>query len=169
MKTTGTIFLGLSLTLLSSCATIVSRTKYPVRIDSSPSQANITITNRKGIEIYNGSTPANVTLKSGAGFFQKGIYSITYSKPGYLAKTITINADLNAWYFGNVVFGGVLGFLIIDPASGAMYKISDVDINETLAIDTKGNTTKVDEVKKLQIYDVNEIPEAWKKHLVKVN
>src|SRR5215203_1839811 len=118
--------------LFGSCATIVSKTSYPVRIDSAPQKANVTVTDRKGREIYNGLTPANITLKSGAGFFQKAIYTITFNKPGFKERSIEVNATLNGWYFGNLVFGGLIGMLIVDPATGAMYRLNDVAIDETL-------------------------------------
>ncbi len=35
-------------------------------------------------------------------------------------------------YFGNLLFGGVLGLLIIDPATGAMYSLSTKDTNVLL-------------------------------------
>ncbi|WP_174263189.1 CsgG/HfaB family protein [Citrifermentans bemidjiense] len=32
---------------------------------------------------------------------------------------------MNGWYWGNIVFGGVIGLLIVDPATGAMWKMDD--------------------------------------------
>jgi hypothetical protein len=57
------------LLLLPSCASIVSKTNWPLTINSNPSGAQIVVTNRAGIEVYKGNTPASMTLKSGAGFF----------------------------------------------------------------------------------------------------
>ena len=61
-------------------------------------------------------------------------YIITFTKNGYSQKTINISAELDGWYIGNILLGGLIGMLIIDPASGAMYKIAKEDriINETL-------------------------------------
>ncbi len=155
---------ALATLMLASCASIVSKTRYPVRIDSSPQKATVVITDRAGKEIYNGTTPINVTLKSGAGFFKKAMYSITYTKPGFLSKTVELSADLNGWYFGNLVFGGIIGFLIVDPATGAMYKLYTQSLNETLAKDeTSAKTPNT-----LKVYDINEIPESWKENLVEL-
>jgi hypothetical protein len=32
---------------------------------------------------------------------------------------------MDGWYIGNILFGGVIGFLIVDPATGAMWKLGD--------------------------------------------
>src|SRR5919112_1615400 len=138
--------------LFGSCATIVSKTVYPIRIDSNPEKASIVVVNRNGKEVYSGLTPANISLPSGAGFFKKAIYTVTFNKE----RTIEVAATINGWYFGNVVFGGVLGFLIIDPPTGAMYRLNDVAIEETLE-EAKQVTQQTPT---LQIKDINSIPEA---------
>lgn len=148
----------------TSCATIVSKTKYPIRIESLPQKASIIVTDRKGKEVYAGLTPANITLRSGAGFFQKAIYTITFNKAGFKERKIDVSATLNGWYFGNILIGGVLGFLIVDPATGAMYRINEVAIEETLE-ETKEVSLQQHS---LSVRDINMIPESWKKKLVKL-
>jgi len=154
------------ITISSSCATIVSKSKYPVSIDSTPKGADITITNGKGEQVFTGKTPTLVRLKSGAGFFKNASYEIKISKDGFTSKTVQLKATLNGWYFGNLVFGGLIGLLIVDPASGAMYKLKQLDVNETL---TEAKTTAaVEQTHQLRIYDINEIPESWKSRLVAI-
>lgn len=150
----------------TSCASIVSKTKYPVSIDSTPRDASVTIKNRRGEEVFTGKTPALVKLKSGAGFFSNAKYSVTISKPGFADKTVELTATINGWYFGNLVFGGLLGLLIIDPATGAMYKLKQTDINETLQ--SQNSTTSVSNEHKLRIMDINEVPESMKSKLEEV-
>ncbi len=112
-----------SVTLLAGCASIISGSSYPVTVDSSPSQASFTITNEAGVKIHNGITPSTVTLKSGAGYFDGEKYSVQYSKDGYLGSHAVIDSSINGWYWGNLCFGGLLGFLVIDPSTGAMYDL----------------------------------------------
>ncbi|MCR6720051.1 MAG: PEGA domain-containing protein [Chitinophagaceae bacterium] len=57
--------------MLSGCATIFGKSSYPVSINSNPTGASVSITDKKSKEVYKGQTPATVTLKSGAGFFSK--------------------------------------------------------------------------------------------------
>ena len=150
-----------TLLLLSGCASIVSKSNWPFSVDTQPAGAKVIITNKKGTIIYTGRTPAAMRLKSGAGFFSKESYTVALSMNGYESKKIQVECKLNAWYFGNIVFGGLLGILIVDPATGAMYKLDSDGLSEemTRATGTAG----------LNIMDKNNIPENWKNHLVKID
>lgn len=63
------IFMACTILFATSCASIVSKSSYPISINSTPSEAKITITDKKGIEVYRGNTPATLKLKAGSGFF----------------------------------------------------------------------------------------------------
>jgi hypothetical protein len=147
--------------LLSSCASIVSKSSYPLSINSTPSNATISITDKKGQEIFLGNTPAVVKLKAGSGFFSKAEYQVRFSSPGYDDKVVPVLFDLDGWYFGNILLGGIIGMLIVDPATGAMWKIDTEYLNETL----NSSSTEA----QMNIMDVNDIPENWKTHLVQIN
>ena len=147
----------------SGCASIVTRSHYPLSINSSPSDARISITDKKGREIFLGNTPAVVRLRAGAGYFAKAEYQITFSSPGYSNQVVPVTFSIDGWYFGNVLIGGVLGMLIIDPATGAMWKINTEFINVTL------NRLNSSAVPEMNILNVNEIPQDWKTHLVRLN
>jgi hypothetical protein len=149
---------------MTSCASIVSKSSWPITINSSPSEAKISIKDKKGIEIYTGNTPATLKLKSGSGFFSKARYQVTFEKVGYEKKVVPVEFKLNGWYFGNIIFGGPLGLLIIDPATGAMFKLETEFLNETL---TKSVATA--ETKELKLLDINKIPTEWKNHLILVS
>jgi len=165
-SSTKTLALAGLIMISSSCATIVSKSKYPVSIDSTPRGADVTITNRRGDQVYSGKTPTLVKLKSGAGFFTNAKYAIKISKDGFTTKTVELRATLNGWYFGNLVFGGLVDLLIVDPTSGAMYKLKQLDVNETLENEAK--TAAATQTHQLRIYDINEIPESWKSKLVAI-
>ncbi|MDR0981779.1 MAG: hypothetical protein LBM07_00865 [Culturomica sp.] len=152
-----------SVFLFSSCASIVSKSSYPIMISSIPSEAKISITDKKGIEIYAGQTPATLKLKSGSGFFGKARYQVKFEKSGYNTKIVPVEFKLDGWYFGNILIGGLIGMLIVDPATGAMWKIETEFLNETLS----KSTASIDP--EMKIMNINEIPENWKIHLVKVN
>src|SRR5690606_29560195 len=97
-----------------------------------PRGAKIKITDKKGQIVYQGKSPTNLRLKSGGGYFTKAQYQVSLSSPGYDEKIVTIDFKLNGWYFGNLLIGGVLGMLFIDPLTGAMWKIQDPVVDETL-------------------------------------
>jgi hypothetical protein len=159
------VILGLSIltVTVSGCASIFGKSTYPITLNTDPSGADISITNKKGVEIYKGSTPATVKLKSSSGYFARAEYQIKIHKNGYSEKVIPVNFKLNGWYFGNLLIGGLIGMLIIDPATGAMYKIENDAFNEKLeATATTAEPT-------LNIRDYNSLPESIKTSLIKLN
>ena len=167
MLPTKTLITAALFFVLSSCATLFSKTSYPVTIDSNPRDADITITNRRGEQIYTGGTPAVVKLKTGSGYFRRGIYQIKISKEGYATKTVEIRATLNGWYFGNIFYFQTIGFLVVDPFTGAMYRINQLDVNETLE-EVNKTAASTQQEPQLHIYDINQIPETWKSKLVAI-
>lgn len=108
---------------LTGCASIVSKSNWPVNFKSNPSGAEIVITDENGNEIHRGVTPAMVTLPSDSGFFSKAKYYINVKQAGYKESKGVLTAKINGWYFGNILFGGLIGFIIVDPATGAMWKL----------------------------------------------
>lgn len=152
----------LVLTLFSSCASIVSRSSWPLTVNTNPSGAKVEINDKKGITVYNGTSPMTVKLKSGAGFFAKQSYSIKLSLDGYGEKIIPVECNLNGWYLGNIVFGGLIGILIVDPSTGAMYRLDREFINENLSKITVNNQPT------LEIKNINDISKDEKAHLVAI-
>ena len=149
---------------LSSCATIFTKSRYPITFNTNPEGATISIENRAQRVIYEGISPATVTLKAAAGYMKREEYKITITKDGYNPKVILITPNLDGWYIGNILLGGVIGMLIVDPASGAMYKIAKEDrlFNETLTPTSKDLS--------LQIYDIENLPSHISKDsLVSIN
>jgi len=67
-----------------------------------------------------------VTLPSKAGYFQSASYQFAFEKDGYYPANSSLSAHLNGWYWGNIIFGGLIGIVIVDPATGAMWKLDDV-------------------------------------------
>lgn len=124
------VLVTLSLFLLSGCASIVSKSKYPVIISSNPEGADITIANGIGRTVYSGKTPTTVTLKAGAGYFKGENYTVTFKREGYATHSAQIERGLDGWYIaGNIFIGGLLGWLVVDPITGAMWTLKDLHVN----------------------------------------
>lgn len=115
---------GLSL-FLTSCASIVSTADWPVRFDSQPSGAKITIRNAEGEIVHTAQGPTTVTLSSDGGYFSGADYTVEASLPGHAPAQLELEAHLNPWFWGNLLFGGLIGMLIVDPITGAMWKLKD--------------------------------------------
>jgi len=108
---------------VTGCASIVSDSQYPVVMKSEPSGAEYQIRNRSGSLVHQGTTPSTVTLKSGAGYFKGERYKLQFSKEGYEQQDQSLESSMDGWYWGNLLFGGLIGMLAVDPATGAMYKL----------------------------------------------
>lgn len=156
--------LAVLLTLsLTGCSSIVSKTDYPVSINSSPEGASFAVTNRAGNAVHSGSTPATITLSSSAGYFKGESYTITLSKEGFSTKEYTINSSLDGWYFGNILLGGLIGMLIVDPATGAMYNLPErVDVT----LDAQSAASKVST---LTIASIDSLSPAQKSSLIRID
>lgn len=149
---------------LTGCASIVSKNMYPVTFNSHPDEAVIVIRDEKGKQIYKGRTPTTLTLSSGESYFHSKRYTVTLSKPGYEEQTTEIKAGIDGWYFGNLLFGGVIGFLIIDPLTGNMWKLpaeTTITLSEQVSSDTRERS--------LEIVTIDQIPEKLRQQLVKIN
>jgi hypothetical protein len=107
----------------ASCASIVSQSIYPVSFTSAPSGADVTIENRDGFKVFKGSTPSVAYLSSSAGYMRRERYKVTIQLPEHDPHIAYLDATVNGWYFGNILIGGIIGFLIVDPATGALYTL----------------------------------------------
>jgi len=161
-KTRNFIALGLVISIMG-CASIVSKSMYPVTINSQPKGADITIKDENGQLMYEGKTPTTLTLAAGEGYFHGKDYTVTFSKPGFGEQRTIIKSGLDGWYIGNILFGGLIGFLIVDPLTGAMFKLPK-EVTVTLA--------ELDESKSkepaLKIVTIDQVPRHLRKHLIKI-
>ena len=58
-------------------------------------------------------------------------------KAGYRTSEVQISARIGGWYaFGNLLFGGLIGYLIVDPITGAMWTLTPTEINAVLGSQT---------------------------------
>ena len=110
---------------LTGCASIFNGSTQAVTIDSVPDGADVSVTNRAGEKIHAGVTPVTLTLKRGAGYFKSESYTIKYAKAGFAPKEMTISGSVSGWYIGNILFGGLIGMLAVDPVTGAMYVLPE--------------------------------------------
>ncbi len=149
-----------SVSLLSGCASIVSDSSYPVAISSTPPEAYFVVKNRSGVEVHSGTTPATVSLKSGNGYFSSASYTVTLKKEGYEDKSFVIESSMDGWYIGNILIGGIIGFLIVDPATGAMWKLPEAQSAQMMPNQVA--------TKELQIMRLDDLDPANREQLIRV-
>ncbi|QBE62720.1 PEGA domain-containing protein [Pseudoduganella lutea] len=110
---------------LSGCASIMAGSTQPISIQSVPEGATVSVTNRAGQKIHTGVTPVTLTLNRGAGYFKSEVYKVVVKKDGFRDRELTLNSNVNGWYIANIVFGGLIGMVAVDPATGAMYSFPE--------------------------------------------
>jgi len=138
---------------LSACASIVGTKSENLSINSHPDQANVVVKTTTGTPVTSGKTPLSVSLTKGCGYFCGNDYIIEISKEGSSSQTFTIKTTPSGWYVaGNLVFGGLLGYLIIDPLTGAMWTLE----KDQITIDLKTASTEGN----LNITLLEDIPES---------
>ncbi|WP_303288883.1 hypothetical protein [Marinobacter sp. SS8-8] len=159
----------LSATLLGGCATIVGDKTQVVPISSTPSDATILITDEKGVQVFKGLTPTSVTLqKSDGSYWGKKSFTVEITKAGYEKQVIPITASANGWYIGgNIIFGGLIGWFIVDPLNGAMYTLSPEQITSTLSEKVAHNNTATDG--SISIVLLQDVPPSLRSKMKKLN
>ncbi|MDB6123541.1 MAG: hypothetical protein JWQ71_2534 [Pedosphaera sp.] len=107
------------------CASIVDGGPKIIRVNSEPTGAKLSVFDRDDKPVCIQTTPASLTLKRSHGYFMGERYKLVFEAPGYYPSTTYVESGINGWYLGNVLFGGAIGILIVDPATGAMFTLSD--------------------------------------------
>lgn len=146
------------------CASIVSKSSYPVALNSQPEGADVTVTDETGKVVFNGKTPTTITLDTKKGYFRGKDYKITFCKEGCSSYTTQLKKSVDGWYiFGNLFFGGLIGYLIVDPLTGAMWTLD----KEVIAVlDQEVQSTL--KASNLNIFSLEDVPENIKHLLVRV-
>jgi hypothetical protein len=126
--------IGLLLFIFSSCASIIKGGEQVMNIKTDPAQAKCVISNlRSGQEVAHVTTPSATVLKKGDGYFSKGTYKVSCEKEGYEKKDVSLEGNLSGWYIGNIIFGGLIGWFIVDPITGAMWNLEPENVDLTLS------------------------------------
>jgi uncharacterized protein YceK len=149
--------------LMAGCASIVSKSQYPVKISSQPQEAEITIVNKSGETVFTGKTPTTVTLKAGAGYFKGENYTVTFKKEGFPSHTTQIVRELDGWYLlGNILIGGLIGWFIVDPITGAMWTLEDLNVDFT----TQSSSLQME---RLYITTLEDVPDHLRSKMIRIN
>jgi len=131
------LLLGAIAPCFTGCATIMDGSSQTVGISSTPSGALVTVDGRTI-----GNTPLTIDLK------RKDNHTVKIALDGYHPYEMTLIKKTNSWVWGNIVFGGLIG-LVVDAASGSMYKLTPEQVNAELrnngnaAVNTNENTIMV--------------------------
>ena len=148
----------------TGCASLVSRSSYPVEITSDPDRADFVILDGEGETIHEGVTPATITLEAGNGYFSGADYTVMFAKPGYAVHTAEMKRGIDGWYIvGNIFIGGLIGWLIVDPITGAMWTLPK-EVTVTLS----PAASSLDGSEQLHITSLEDIPHDLRAQMVRV-
>ena len=164
MKNHSAFLLVVAAVVLAGCASIVSKSEYPVAITSNPIGADFVVKRENGVPVASGVTPATIVLPASEGYFQPAKYTIEYKRKGVM-QSVPLTAKIDGWYFGNLLFGGVIiGMLIVDPATGAMWRLNDTAVAtfQQTADSTSGQRA-------LRIVNIDKVPMKYRGQLLALN
>jgi len=106
---------------LSGCASMFSRSSYPVSIQSFPAGAGVVVYDRNKVEVFTGTTPSTVKLKAGQGGKPQQ-YLFKFEKENFYPSVEALVADEDKVAFlSNFAFGW-LG-QAIDSFTGAKWSL----------------------------------------------
>lgn len=108
---------GFFIVVLSGCGTIKHGTSQDLMIQSNPPGAMVMVNGKE----Y-GETPVSVSLSR-----KTRHTTVTVSMPGYESFQTSLDRKLSGWS----ILGGPIG-LLVDDATGGMYKLSPDQLNVQL-------------------------------------
>jgi hypothetical protein len=114
------------------CASIVHSGNRPVTIDSNPQGALVTITGKQGWELTSQTTPFTVRLDPYGGYFRGQTYTARFELAGYAKAETEIYPEMSPWYVGNILIGGLIGFVVVDPLTGCMWNLRPLHIEQAM-------------------------------------
>ena len=120
-------------TVLSGCATILHSGPRPITVSSAPTGATVSIYDRDNALIEKNTTPFVAQLPTKYSYFKGQRYRLVFELSAYAPAEVKLEPTLSGWYFGNIVIGGLVGMLIVDPITGAMYNLSPEKIEQPLS------------------------------------
>ena len=116
---------------VNGCASIVSDSRYPVQVNTAPVGVPFEVKNADNRTVATGVTPSNLSLLSGSGYFSGEEYTFIFTSECNSTSQQILDSELDGWYFGNLLFGGLIGLFIVDPLTGAMFKLPE-NVNANL-------------------------------------
>ena len=135
----------------SSCATIFKGSSADVRVNSTPSNADIYI---NGID--KGQTPSTLSLS------RDNDYVLTFKKDGYEDVKLEVNKKFDGatTILGNLVSFFLLG-VVVDVASGAAYSLEPADVSANMEKLEAAGLIKPDNIKEGEIHVVMMTKKQW--------
>lgn len=117
---------------ITGCATIVHNGPRQISVASTPPGAKVSIYDRSNSLVQVSTTPFLATLPTKFAYFKGQDYRLVFELPEHATAEVHLQSTVSRWYFGNLLFGGLLGMVIVDPSTGAMFNLAPQKIEQPL-------------------------------------
>lgn len=151
------------------CASIVHSGNRSISINTEPPGATASIRKSGGglnDVVVVQQTPCTVSLDPKKGYFKGQSYTLRLEMPGYQATEVELTSKMSGWYWGNLVFGGLIGMLAVDPATGAMWNIEPEKVEHKLQ---GGQGSLIKNKTGFVVVLVSDLTPAEREHMVRLN
>src|SRR5262245_58820579 len=98
----------------SGCATVTRGSTQAVNLHTDPDGAVCDISRESKVVASLAATPGQVMVSK-----EFAAIDVSCRKTGYQPSDVRVESSVEAWTFGNILIGGIIGFAV-DAASGAM-------------------------------------------------
>jgi hypothetical protein len=151
--------------LVAGCATILKSPRQNISIVSQPANAKVVVYDSNNLMVWKGETPSLITLNKGNGYFKGASYRIEISKSGYQKMSLVLKPTVSGgWYIGgNLLVGGLIGWVVVDPTTGAMWLLNPQNLSVQLS---KYDSNHIEGLKVVMI---DEVDPKLLKDLQKIN
>jgi hypothetical protein len=160
--------LGASL-FAGGCASIVNGGDREISIATQPPGATASVRKSGGniLDIVAVErTPCTISLDPKKSYFSGQSYTLRLELPGYKVTEVELTPQMSGWYWGNLLMGGLIGMLAVDPATGAMWNIAPDKIERKLAT---GQNALIKNKTGFVVVLESELTPAEREHMARVN
>jgi hypothetical protein len=160
------LLLSCAAALVGGCASIVHGGNRTLTINTQPPGAKATISKLEGDLVSVTNTPCTVSLDPKRGYFKGQSYRLKLELTGYQTTQIELRSEMSGWYWGNILLGGLIGMLAVDPVTGSMWNIAPNKIEQTL---TSSQTALIRDGKGFVVVLASNLTDAERAAAVKIN
>jgi hypothetical protein len=151
------------------CASIVHNGNRDISINTDPPGATASIRKSGGglndvVTVQ--KTPCTVSLDPKKSYFKGQSYTLRLEMAGYRTAEVELTPKMSGWYWGNLLIGGLIGMLAVDPATGAMWNIEPDKVEHKLS---GGQSSLIKKDTGFVVVLVSDLTPAEREHRVRVN
>jgi hypothetical protein len=151
---------------MSGCATIVHSGPRAIPVASTPPGAKVSIYDRDNKLVLTNTTPFVAQLDTKYSYFKAQSYRLVFEMPGHSSAEVRLDSTVSGWYWANFVFGGLLGMLVVDPLTGAMYNLTPEKIETPL---TASQSKLIRDGSGVLVVLLSQVTDDERANLVRVN